>query len=273
MPSLTRFQNTSEELWMRLTRPGRFPSSLTYRLTDANPPTGRKGYHLLVALSGGKKCLDQTEAVDTQPWDPPVTPRRGQLPNQQLLPCLMQHIPCEPPSSRSKNRLLSLKKRPLSGHTMTECRDLGKALHELADKGQINRFLKRRPRFLRREQEPAQPQLCDKECSMEVVATIARGYVEGITRSASKTQLRSAQSKNLEVDFVVVDVPMTYTVILGHPTIHKPADARLRSGGKPQNSCPPETLEPASRRPCVNSPWPGPPFLPPRPRQHQPRPS
>ncbi|KAJ8443343.1 hypothetical protein Cgig2_015824 [Carnegiea gigantea] len=38
-----------------------------------------------------------------------------------------------------------------SGHTTTECQELKKALYELADKGQIDRFLKRGPRFLRRE--------------------------------------------------------------------------------------------------------------------------
>ncbi|KAJ8430453.1 hypothetical protein Cgig2_030109 [Carnegiea gigantea] len=36
-----------------------------------------------------------------------------------------------------------------SGHTTTKCRELKKSLHELASKGQIDRFLKRRPRFLR----------------------------------------------------------------------------------------------------------------------------
>ncbi|KAJ8452572.1 hypothetical protein Cgig2_004908 [Carnegiea gigantea] len=37
------------------------------------------------------------------------------------------------------------------GHTMIECRELKKVLHELVDKGQIDRFLKRGPWFLRRE--------------------------------------------------------------------------------------------------------------------------
>jgi len=80
-----------------------------------------------------------------------------------------------------------------SGYTTVEVRDLTKAFHELADKGQIDHFLKRGRRFLRREQELAQPQPRDKECSTEVAATIARGYAEGITRSAWKAQLRSAQ--------------------------------------------------------------------------------
>ncbi|KAJ8445072.1 hypothetical protein Cgig2_022592 [Carnegiea gigantea] len=41
-----------------------------------------------------------------------------------------------------------------SGHTTTECRELKKALHEFTDKGQIDRFLKKGPRFFRREPEP-----------------------------------------------------------------------------------------------------------------------
>jgi len=35
-----------------------------------------------------------------------------------------------------------------NGHTITKCKVLKKALHELTDKGQIDCFLKRRPRFL-----------------------------------------------------------------------------------------------------------------------------
>ncbi|KAJ8438016.1 hypothetical protein Cgig2_029997 [Carnegiea gigantea] len=62
------------------------------------------------------------------------------------------------------------------------------------------------------------------------------------------------KSKNLEVDFLVDDVPKAYNVILGHPTLHKPADARLYSGGRPRNSYPPEIPEPASPRPCANTP-------------------
>ncbi|KAJ8428288.1 hypothetical protein Cgig2_027420 [Carnegiea gigantea] len=80
------------------------------------------------------------------------------------------------------------------GHTTTECHELKKALHELADKGQIDRFLKRGPCFLHREQEPAQPQPRDEECSTEIVATIAGGYAEGKTRSSWKVQLKKAGS-------------------------------------------------------------------------------
>ncbi|KAJ8420922.1 hypothetical protein Cgig2_018953 [Carnegiea gigantea] len=80
-----------------------------------------------------------------------------------------------------------------NGHTTTECRELKKALHELANKGQIDRFLKKRPCFLRGEREPPQPEPRDEECSTKVVATIAGVFAESTAQSTWKTQLRSAQ--------------------------------------------------------------------------------
>ncbi|KAJ8446988.1 hypothetical protein Cgig2_006616 [Carnegiea gigantea] len=59
--------------------------------------------------------------------------------------------------------------------------------------GMIDRFLKKGPCFLRREEEPTQPQSRDEECSTKVVATIARVYAEGMSRSAWKAQLRGSQ--------------------------------------------------------------------------------
>ncbi|KAJ8427296.1 hypothetical protein Cgig2_002208 [Carnegiea gigantea] len=54
----------------------------------------------------------------------------------------------------------------------------------------------------------------DEECSTEVVATIAGGYMEEITRSTNDPPLvrfgDKTKFKSLEVDFLVVDVPMTY---------------------------------------------------------------
>ncbi|KAJ8421916.1 hypothetical protein Cgig2_021605 [Carnegiea gigantea] len=73
-----------------------------------------------------------------------------------------------------------------------ECRELRKALHKLADKEQMDRFLKRGPCFLRNEREPVWPKPQEKEYSTETVATTASGYAEGITRSAWKAQLRGA---------------------------------------------------------------------------------
>jgi len=79
-----------------------------------------------------------------------------------------------------------------NGHTTAECQELRKSLHELEDKGQIDRFLKRGPRFFRKDDEPAWPEPRDDECSTEIVATIAGGYAEDITQSAWKAQLRRA---------------------------------------------------------------------------------
>ncbi|KAJ8421002.1 hypothetical protein Cgig2_021761 [Carnegiea gigantea] len=148
-----------------------------------------------------------------------------------------------------------------NGHSTAECRELRKALHELADKGQIDRFLKRGMRFLRKEYKHVRPKPRDKECSTELVATIAGGYVEGITRSIWKAQLRGAQQvltaeqgrqdvnptgvirlplcfgdkvreKNLEVDFLVVDITMAYNIILGRPTLHKVKSKRKTKRSK-----------------------------------------
>ncbi|KAJ8432492.1 hypothetical protein Cgig2_003569 [Carnegiea gigantea] len=150
-----------------------------------------------------------------------------------------------PPPMTASPRLQNARKycefHEQSGHITTECRELKKTLHKLADNGQIDRFLKRGSRFLRREQEPVSALSQDEECSIEVVATITGGYAEGITRSAWKAQLRSAQQevnpmgmirlpvcfgdktkfRSLEVDFLVVDMPPSYNAILGRPTLHK----------------------------------------------------
>ncbi|KAJ8431368.1 hypothetical protein Cgig2_002949 [Carnegiea gigantea] len=353
------------------------PHSITYQLMDASPPTGRRGYRLLIIWSGVRsvairlkrlslyRAARSTRGHGTHRSPPMTTPPKPQ------------------------NVRKYYKFHEQSGHTTIECRELKKALHELADKGQIDRFLKKGPRFLRREQKPTQPQPRDEECSTEVIVTIAGGYAEGITRSTWKAQFRNTQqvltteqeprvtaptmvfggkeasrcasshndplavemkivsiiirrilintgssvdiitwdclkklaypgrdivplvhpilgfggqevnpmgmirlpvrfgnklrSKNLEVDFLVVDVPTTYNVILGHLTLHKPADARPCSRGKPRNSCPPEILGPMSPKPYINTlgyqcsptdslaPWLEPPF--PAPQPHQPRPS
>ena len=79
-----------------------------------------------------------------------------------------------------------------NGSTTDECRELRKALHELADKGQIDWFLKRGLQFLRKEREPTRPEPQDEECSTEIVAAIVGGYTEGITRSTWKAQHRGA---------------------------------------------------------------------------------
>ncbi|KAJ8431110.1 LOW QUALITY PROTEIN: hypothetical protein Cgig2_015678 [Carnegiea gigantea] len=184
-------------------------------------------------------------------------------------------------------------------HTTTDCRELKKALHELADKGQIDRFLKRGLRFLRRE-SPHSPSYGRKSVrrkswpssqeamqrrrgTQQVLKTEQRPRVmvpimvfggKEAPRFASlyndplvvEMKVASAidclkkltypghnivllvhpilgfggqevnptgmirlplcfvdklKARNVEVDFLVVDVPTAYNVILGRPTHHK----------------------------------------------------
>ncbi|KAJ8429579.1 LOW QUALITY PROTEIN: hypothetical protein Cgig2_023785 [Carnegiea gigantea] len=174
-----------------------------------SPPTDRKGCRPLAPWSVARRGHSQIGASDKagkQRWNPSLDPYGGE---QQ--------------------------------HTTNECQKLKKALHELANKGQIDRSLKRGPRFL--EQELATPSLRDEECSTEVVATIAGGYAKDITRAAWKAQLRihptgtirlsvhfgdKSKSKSPEVDFLVVDVPTAYNVIIGRPTLHRVKAVGLR---------------------------------------------
>ena len=60
----------------------------------------------------------------------------------------------------------------------------------LLTKVQIDCFLKRGPRFHCKERDLVHAELREKECSMEIVATIAGGYEKGITRSTWMAQMR-----------------------------------------------------------------------------------
>ncbi|KAJ8431001.1 hypothetical protein Cgig2_025683 [Carnegiea gigantea] len=99
---------------------------------------------------------------------------------------------------------------------------LRKALHELANKGQIDHFLKRGSRFLRKKHKLASPEPREEECSIEIMATIAEQEVNptGMIRFPLHFG-NKAKARNLEVDFLVVDIPTTYGVILGWPTLHQ----------------------------------------------------
>ncbi|KAJ8421602.1 hypothetical protein Cgig2_025731 [Carnegiea gigantea] len=91
--------------------------------------------------------LGRREAMDSL-----AAPHRGQLPKVRGHPMLRRPPPMiAPPKPQNARNYCKLHKQ--SGHTTTECRELKKALHELA-----YRFLKKGSRLLRREQEPAQPQ-------------------------------------------------------------------------------------------------------------------
>ncbi|KAJ8424278.1 hypothetical protein Cgig2_011179 [Carnegiea gigantea] len=74
------------------------------------------------------------------------------------------------------------------------------------------------------------------------MATITGGYAEDMTRSVWKAQFRGVQ--NLEVDFLVVDVPTTYNVILARPTLHEAKAYSLKKGG--YISAPPLSSRPSS---------------------------
>ncbi|KAJ8432915.1 hypothetical protein Cgig2_004589 [Carnegiea gigantea] len=123
-----------------------------------------------------------------------------------------------------------------SGHATTECRELKKAFHELADKGQIDRFLKRWPRFLQQERTPTPPPPRDEKCSTEIVTIIA-------VRFGDKNKFKS-----LEVDFLVVDVPMAYNAINKRPTLHrvKAVGNKGYTSGSPRSSHPSSSDAPAS---------------------------
>ncbi|KAJ8434593.1 hypothetical protein Cgig2_025019 [Carnegiea gigantea] len=147
-----------------------------------------------------------------------------------------QSTPEELPGSRSRSRPGGLRGRPQGNDepqnvaptvtnslTTAECQELRKAIPEPAYKGQVNLFLKRGGCFLREEHEPGWAEPQDEECSTEMVDTIAGGYVltveEGIQVPLCFGD--KAKARTLEVDFLVVNVPTTYNIILRRPTLHK----------------------------------------------------
>ncbi|KAJ8424522.1 hypothetical protein Cgig2_022511 [Carnegiea gigantea] len=95
----------------------------------------------------------------------------------------MQHTLDEPLDLKSKNRPRGLGEGSLNDDGLPSV--FLTALHEMANKGQIDQFLKQGLRFLRKEREPAWPEPRDKEYSTEIVATIAGGYAKGYTKNTS----------------------------------------------------------------------------------------
>ncbi|KAJ8428176.1 hypothetical protein Cgig2_015617 [Carnegiea gigantea] len=154
----------------------------------------------------------------------------------------------------------SMTMRPKPNNARKYCEFHEQNRHTTTDeyKGQISRFLKKGPRFLRREREPTQPQSPDEECSTEVVTAITGGYDEGydLISLEGSAQRHTAgrdivplvhpilgfkgqevnpidmirlplrfgdelKARNLEVALLAVDVPTIYNFILGRPTLHK----------------------------------------------------
>ncbi|KAJ8435660.1 hypothetical protein Cgig2_015665 [Carnegiea gigantea] len=124
-------------------------------------------------------------------------------------------------------------------HTTTECRELKKALHEHIDKGQINRFFKHGV-----ANTPIRRILIDIESSPDIITLecIQRlkyptrditplvhpipGFGVQTVNSVGTVHLPlqfgdKIKSKNLEVDFLVIDVPSAYNVILGRSALHR----------------------------------------------------
>ncbi|KAJ8436705.1 hypothetical protein Cgig2_027226 [Carnegiea gigantea] len=64
--------------------------------------------------------------------------------------------------------------REQNGHTTAECRELKKALYELADKWQIDRFLEGCPRAFHKDPARACEEPQEEDCSTEIMATITR---------------------------------------------------------------------------------------------------
>ncbi|KAJ8441083.1 LOW QUALITY PROTEIN: hypothetical protein Cgig2_000344 [Carnegiea gigantea] len=131
----------------------------------------------------------------------------------------MQHTFDEPLGSRSKNKPRALREEPLignkllsavravsapgvslfheqNGHTIAECRELRKALHELEAKGQIDRLLKRAYGSCKRIVSP--------HCLNHEMRSFG-----------------DKGAKNIEVDFLVMDVSVADNIILRWPILHK----------------------------------------------------
>ncbi|KAJ8430975.1 hypothetical protein Cgig2_008321 [Carnegiea gigantea] len=92
-----------------------------------------------------------------------------------------------------------------NGYTTTECRELRKVLHELADKGQTGRSLKHRPRAFKKGK--------GKTHDGQTINQIRTVRLPLRFRDKVK-------SRNVKADFLVMDVPTIYNVILGRMTLH-----------------------------------------------------
>ncbi|KAJ8433474.1 hypothetical protein Cgig2_020646 [Carnegiea gigantea] len=103
-----------------------------------------------------------------------------------------------------------------NSHTIAESQELKKALHEHTNRGQIDHFLKHGARAFGIGKEKTH-ESSQEECSTEIVASIAG---VGIIR-LSLWFGDKIKSRNLEVDFLVVDMPIAYNVISGSLTLHR----------------------------------------------------
>ncbi|KAJ8447439.1 LOW QUALITY PROTEIN: hypothetical protein Cgig2_019433 [Carnegiea gigantea] len=221
----------------------------------------------------------QLERVDARCWDPLAAPRRGPRPNQQLLPRLKQPTPGGPPTMRNKNRPLGL------GERSRKCAaSAHRGAGTLFDGAHNGVWGKEAPQFACLHNDPLVVEmkiasaivrriLVDAGSSVDIITwnclkKLAAPWTRHRPLGAPYPGLRwsgmrfgdKTKSKNLEVDFLVVDVLTAYNVILRRLTLHRghdphrrPADARPRSGGKLRNSYPPGNHCPGSPGPCVGT--------------------
>ncbi|KAJ8435836.1 hypothetical protein Cgig2_003859 [Carnegiea gigantea] len=161
---------------------------------DYMPTTGCKPSHQHVhepspiILRRIRRPLSRTEVVDLIQGTVTCVqlPLSGRAATQSKVrghPILWRPLPMTaPPKLYNTRKYCEIHEQ--NEHTIAECWELRKALYELADKEQIDRFLEKGSRFLHREREATQSQPREEECSIEVVTTIAGGYAKGMTRSA-----------------------------------------------------------------------------------------
>jgi len=76
-------------------------------------------------------------------------------------------------------------------HTTSECRELKKALHEMADRGQLNRFVQHGSRPNPNKSEASRKKQRDTDQDTEVIATISGGFnVKELSAGYRKAQVR-----------------------------------------------------------------------------------
>ncbi|KAJ8434126.1 hypothetical protein Cgig2_024244 [Carnegiea gigantea] len=122
------------------------PLGLMPTITIAQVMDAQRGHPMLQCLM--RHTLD--EPLGSKSKSKPHAPREESPSGNALLSAVRTH----PYRSKGSPHAEETASYDLGAHTIVECRELRKALHELANKGQTDRFLKRDPWFLRKDREP-----------------------------------------------------------------------------------------------------------------------
>ncbi|KAJ8439412.1 LOW QUALITY PROTEIN: hypothetical protein Cgig2_001752 [Carnegiea gigantea] len=156
------------------------------------------------------------------------------------------------------------------GHTIAECRELRKALHELADKGQIDRFLKQGPQFFgnyfwrrRRRHHPVcmeglaarGPLLTVEQGSRVTVATMVFGGEQG-----PRYTFPHNDPLVVEMKCDCAKIPHRYRKLHGHHYIGLPKETNISGKGHHPASPPIPGLRGTRGKPIRNDssslmPW------------------